>query len=53
MSGSLLVLIALIYIYSLYNTLDVHKLSLITFSDYENFFLFIFIFIGFGIKLPI
>lgn len=53
MSGSLLVLIALIYIYSLYSTLDVHKLSLITFSDYENFFLFIFIFIGFGIKLPI
>lgn len=53
MTGSLLVLLAIIYIYSVYTTLIINKLSLISFSHYETFFLFIIIFIGFGIKIPV
>ena len=51
--GSFLVLCSFGYIYSHYKTLDFNLLIFKSFSYWENIFLFILIFIGFGIKLPI
>ncbi len=53
LSGSFLVLLAIIYIYSVYSTLNIYDLNLLAFSKGEKFFLFLIIFLGFGIKLPI
>lgn len=53
LTGSFLVLLAIIYIYTTYSTLNIYDLSSLSFSKFENFFLFLTIFLGFGIKLPI
>ena len=44
LTGSFLVLLAIIYIYTTYSTLNIYDLSSLSFSKFENFFLFLTIF---------
>lgn len=53
LSGSVLVLFCLCYIYVVYGSLYINYLSYFNFSVTERFFLFWFLFVGFGVKLPI
>ncbi len=51
--GAFLVLSSIAYMYWKYNMLNFHKLSYCDFSFFEKIFLCLFIFIGFGIKVPV
>lgn len=51
--GAFLVLSSLAYLYYKYKTLNFYVLSKTTFTDNENKFLFLAIFIGFGVKVPV
>lgn len=53
LSGAFLVLSSLTYMYYKYKTLNFYTLSNTTFTDNENFYLYIAIFLGFGVKVPI
>ena len=51
--GSFIVICAVSYIIATTNVFTFAKLSTISFSPIEYFFLYFFLFIGFGIKIPI
>ncbi len=51
--GAFLVLVSLSYIYFKYKTLHYFSLTKIKFTNYENFYLYIAIFLGFGVKVPV
>lgn len=53
LSGAFLVLISLAYLYFKYKTLNYYLLVKYSFGDLEATLLFISIFIGFGIKIPV
>ena len=53
MTGSLLVLSGVIYLFSITNDLTINNLIYLKFSDYENNILFFLFFFGFGVKIPI
>jgi NADH-quinone oxidoreductase subunit M len=53
LTGSFIVLFGIIYLFSIYKTLDISNLNQINFSSYESFFLFFIFFFGFGIKIPL
>lgn len=53
LTGSFLVLISIIYIYNVTYTLDIHTLKYMRFNNIEKNILFLFIFLGFGIKIPV
>lgn len=52
-SGSFLVLLAIAYMYSICFTLNIHDLSMIKFSELEFTTLYVLLFFGFGVKIPI
>lgn len=51
--GAFLVFSSIGYIYAKYKTLNYFELASLDFSIMESIFLYIFIFIGFGIKVPV
>ena len=51
--GSFLVLCCLSYIISIYSVFDFYSLKNLIFTDLEFFFLYFFLFLGFGFKVPI
>lgn len=51
--GAFLIFTSMGYLYIKYKTLNYFTLSQLNFSYYEQLFLYIFIFIGFGIKVPV
>lgn len=51
--GAFLVLTSLAYLFYKYKTLSYFQLTNTKFSETENFILYIFIFLGFGIKVPV
>jgi NADH-quinone oxidoreductase subunit M len=51
--GAFLVFSSLGYLYTKYKTLNYFDLTLVEFSFWENIFLYIAIFTGFGIKVPV
>lgn len=53
LSGAFLVLVSLAYLYFKHKTLNYYLLTNVKFSDLEAIFLFLAIFIGFGIKVPV
>lgn len=53
LSGAFLILTVLCYLFVSYKTLNVHLLSLYTFSNLEKIIIHITLFIGFGIKIPV
>lgn len=53
LTGSFLCFLAIAYIYSVYGTLEVSSLSLLRFSIVEKTTLFLVLFLGFGIKIPV
>lgn len=53
LTGSLLVLFILAYIFSVTGTLDYNNLIHIKFSEQELVAIYIFLFIGYGIKIPL
>ena len=53
LTGSFLCFLVICYIYSVYGTLEVSSLSLLRFSITEKTTLFLLLFLGFGIKIPV
>jgi NADH:ubiquinone oxidoreductase subunit 4 (subunit M) len=53
LAGAFLVLVSLSYLYFKYKTLNYNILSKVNFTYVESVFLFIAIFVGFGIKIPV
>lgn len=53
MTGSLLVLFGVSYIYYVSGSLEMNNIIMFAFSDKEKFFLFFVFFFGFGIKIPL
>jgi NADH:ubiquinone oxidoreductase subunit 4 (subunit M) len=53
MTGSLLVLSGVVYLFSITNDLTLNNLIYLKFSNYENNILFFLFFFGFGVKIPI
>ncbi len=51
--GAFLVLVSLAYIFYKYKTLHYFQLTRVQFTDSENFYLYIAIFLGFGVKVPV
>lgn len=51
--GAFLVLTSLTYLYFKYKTLNFYILSLNSYTSLEKFFIFLTIFIGFGVKVPV
>jgi len=51
--GAFLVLCSLSYLYFKYKTLNYYYLGIMEFSYNENLILFIMIFLGFGVKIPV
>lgn len=53
LSGSFIVLVTLLILYNAVNSLDLHVLSQVTFTNSEKTFFFFMFFLGFGVKIPI
>ena len=51
--GAFIVLCSLAYLYFKYKTLNVYALSSLKYSNYESILLFVAIFLGFGVKIPV
>lgn len=51
--GSFLVLCCISYIMSIYGVYDFYSLKNIIFSNFEYFLIYLFIFLGFGFKVPV
>lgn len=51
--GAFMVLCSLAYLYFKYKTLNIFDLNLVKYTNTESILLFIVIFIGFGIKIPV
>ena len=51
--GAFAVLCSLAYLYFKYKTLNIYALSYLRYSNYESTLLFVTIFLGFGVKVPV
>ena len=53
LGGAFLIFVVICYLFSVYKTLNIYTLSSYTFSSTEQAVIYISLFIGFGIKIPV